>query len=108
SRAATRYHGRRAASSPASHLDPEVLHACCVYHTFEHNTMAYVRSRGNQLLIVRGERAPGTKNVQQRILATIYSRPEARAILGRGADGDAARRFRSLLEHRHAGVRFDW
>ncbi len=72
--------------------------------------MAYVRSRGNQLLIVRGERAPGTKNVQQRILATIYSRPEARAILGRGADADAAtaHRFRSLLEHRHAGVRFDW
>lgn len=42
--------------------------------------MPYVRVRGNQLAIVHGERAPGTQNVQQRILATIYSKPEALAI----------------------------
>lgn len=70
--------------------------------------MAYVRTRGNQLVIARGERAPGTKNVQQRILATIYSRPEALAILGRGDDSGLAQRFRSLVQSRHADVRFDW
>jgi tetratricopeptide (TPR) repeat protein len=70
--------------------------------------MAYVRTRGNQLVIARGERAPGTKNVQQRILATIYSRPEALAILGRGEDAGLAQRFRQLLQSRHANVPFDW
>lgn len=70
--------------------------------------MPYVRVRGNQLVIVHGERAAGTRNVQQRILATIYSKPEALAILGRGGDPDSARRFRSLLEHRHDDLSFDW
>ena len=70
--------------------------------------MAYVRVRGNQLAIVHGERAPGTRNVQQRILATIYSKPEALAILGRGGDADAAHRFRSLFEQRHDKLSFDW
>src|SRR5262245_26538087 len=70
--------------------------------------MPYVRARGSQVVIAHGERAPGTRNVQQRILATIYSKPEALAILGRGDDRDAAHRFRSLLEHRHEDIRFDW
>jgi tetratricopeptide (TPR) repeat protein len=70
--------------------------------------MPYVRTRGHQLAIVHGERAAGTRNVQQRILATIYSKPEALAILGRGGDPDSAQRFRSLLEHRHTDVSFDW
>jgi tetratricopeptide (TPR) repeat protein len=70
--------------------------------------MAYVRARGNQLVIAHGERAPGTKNVQQRILATIYSRPEALAILGRGGNADSTHRFRSLLQYRYADLQFDW
>ena len=70
--------------------------------------MPYVRARGNQLVIVHGERVAGTRNVVQHILATIYSKPEALAILGRGGDGDSAHRFRSLLEHRHDQLSFDW
>lgn len=68
--------------------------------------MAYVRARGNQVLIVQGERDAVTQKVAQRILFTIYSKAEAREALldmerGRG-------RFGSLLESAHPGLRFDW
>lgn len=69
--------------------------------------MAYVRRRGSQLAIVRGEREPGTGKVQQQILFTIYSKPEALAILGRGEPGEAER-FRSLLSHRYPGEKLAW
>jgi tetratricopeptide (TPR) repeat protein len=67
----------------------------------------YVRRRGNQLAIVHGEREPGTGNVQQRILFTIYSKSEALEILGRGGER-STRRFASLLEQRFPGLRFNW
>lgn len=69
--------------------------------------MAYVRRRGNQLAIVHGEREPDTGAVQQRILFTLYSRPEALEALGRGtkAGGD---RFRQLLEEQHPDLTFNW
>lgn len=69
--------------------------------------MAYVRRRGSQLAIVQGEREPGTGKVSQRILFTLYSKPEALEVLGRGKEGND-RLFRSLLETRYPGVRFDW
>lgn len=69
--------------------------------------MAYVRRRGNQLAIVRGVRSPETKKVEQQILFTLYSKGEALAALGKGADADASR-FRSLVEHANPDIRFDW
>ena len=69
--------------------------------------MAYVRRRGNQVAIVQGEREPGTGKVQQRILFTVYSKPEALEILGRGeAGGD--HRFKSLLESQFPELRLNW
>ena len=44
--------------------------------------MAYVRRRGNQVAVVHGEREPNTRAVQQQILFTLYSRPEALEALG--------------------------
>ncbi len=41
------------------------------------------------------------------MLFTIYSRAEAREVLGRGSQGSAGR-FRSLLEAAHPQLRFDW
>jgi tetratricopeptide (TPR) repeat protein len=70
--------------------------------------VAYVRRRGNQLAIVVGEREPSTKKVEQRVLFTLYSKPEALEMLGRGADPASAHRFEGLLEHAHPGQRFDW
>lgn len=69
--------------------------------------MAYVRQRGNQLAIVRGERDAETGKVEQQSLFTIYSRAEAREILGEGSAG-GERRFQSLLESHCPGIRFDW
>ena len=69
--------------------------------------MAYVRHRGNQLAIVHGEREPGNGRVSQRILFTLYSRPEALEVLGRGANG-GTERFRQLLERQHPDLRFNW
>ena len=44
--------------------------------------MPYVRKHGSQIAIVHGERDPETSQVQQRVLFTLYSRPEADAALG--------------------------
>jgi tetratricopeptide (TPR) repeat protein len=69
--------------------------------------MPYVRTHGNQLSIVHGEREPGTGKVGQRVLFTIYSKDEALEILGRGGpEGDA--RFQALLEDQFSDIRFDW
>lgn len=69
--------------------------------------MAYVRRRGNQLAIVRGEREPGTGKVQQRILFTIYSKAEALEILGR-AEGHGRWNFEALFRQQFPEVRVDW
>lgn len=70
--------------------------------------MAYLRRRGNQLVIVHGEREPGTGKVQQQILFTLYSKAEAREALGRGEDPQGAQRFRGLLEREYPQFTFDW
>lgn len=67
--------------------------------------MAYVRNHGNQLAIVHGERDPETRKVQQRVLFTICSKPEALAALGRGEDRWS---LEHMLEQRYPQIRFDW
>jgi len=67
--------------------------------------MAYVRNHGNQLAIVYGERDPETRKVQQRVLFTICSKPEALAALGRGEDRWS---LEHMLEQRYPQIRFDW
>jgi hypothetical protein len=69
--------------------------------------MPYVRTHGNQVAIVHGEREPGTGKVQQRVLFTIYSKDEALEILGRGGPGGDAR-FQALLEDQYSDIRFGW
>ena len=69
--------------------------------------MPYVRTHGNQLAIVHGEREPDTGKVRQRVLFTIYSKDEALEILGRGGPGGDAH-FQVLLEHQFSDIRFDW
>ena len=65
--------------------------------------MAYVRRHGKQLEVVHGERDLETGKVEQRVLFTFYSKPEALA-----AAGAESSRFRSLLEGHHPEIRFDW
>ncbi len=68
--------------------------------------MAYVRTRGNQLLIVHGVRDPKTKKVEQKILFTLYSQAEAKAVLGEGPKFSYS--FERLLEHEYPDLSFDW
>lgn len=68
--------------------------------------MAYVRTHGNQIAIVHGERDPETRKVQQRVLFSLYSRPEALAALGR--DGKRDWDLCHMLEVHYPTVRFDW
>ncbi len=71
--------------------------------------MAYVRTHGNQVAIVHGERDPESGKVQQRVLFTLYSRPEALAVLGCSQEGEDNRlNFEGLLELKHPAIRFDW
>jgi tetratricopeptide (TPR) repeat protein len=69
--------------------------------------MAYVRRRGNQLVIVHGEREPGTGKVQQRILFTIYSKAEALEVLGRG-ENHRRWDFEGLFEHQFPDIKVNW
>jgi len=69
--------------------------------------MPYVRKKGRQLVLVHGEREPQSGHVQQRVLFTIYSKPEALVILGK--DGErSARLFEDLVTQQHPELRFDW
>lgn len=68
--------------------------------------MAYVRRRGNQLVIVHGEREAGTGKVQQQILFTIYSKAEALDVLGRASPKGP--NFESLLRRQFPEVTFNW
>ncbi|MDD5307418.1 MAG: hypothetical protein PHU25_08865 [Deltaproteobacteria bacterium] len=66
-----------------------------------------MRKRGNQVVIVRGEREPGTGNVRQDILFTIFTKAEAKEAIGKGSP-HGAELLRSLLEDQYPDVRFDW
>jgi tetratricopeptide (TPR) repeat protein len=70
--------------------------------------MAYVRRRGHQIAIVTGGRNPETRKVEQRVLFTLYSKPEALEVLGRGGDARASGRFESLMKRQHPDITFDW
>jgi len=65
--------------------------------------MPYVRAKGNQVCVVHGERDPTTKQVQQRVLFTLYSQAEALAALGGGRD-----HFRRTVEAEHPDVKISW
>jgi tetratricopeptide (TPR) repeat protein len=68
--------------------------------------MPFVRKHGNQVSIVHGER-DATGAVQQRVLFSLYSRPEAEAAIGlRRTDPPLS--LELLLGSRHEGLRFDW
>lgn len=69
--------------------------------------MAYVRTRGDQLAIVHGQRDPDSGKVVQRILFTIYSKAEAREVLGRASRG-VSRQFSAGLEDQYPSIRFEW
>ncbi len=68
--------------------------------------MPYVRKHGNQVAIVHGER-DSTGTVQQRVLFTLYSKPEAEAAIGL-RQTDPPLWFEGLVGSRHEGIRFDW
>lgn len=68
--------------------------------------MPYVRKHGKQVAIVHGER-DATGAVQQQVLFSLYSKPEAEAALGERPT-DPPLSFRGLMESRHEGIRFDW
>ena len=68
--------------------------------------MAYVRTHGNQLAIVHGERDPETRKVQQRVLFSLYSKPEALAALGR--DEERGWNLEHMLRNQYPDLRFDW
>lgn len=69
--------------------------------------MPYVRKHGNQLAIVHGERDAETRQVQQRVVFALYSRPEAEAALGRRAT-EPPLSFQGIVESRNENLRFDW
>jgi tetratricopeptide (TPR) repeat protein len=69
--------------------------------------MPFVRRRGNQLVLAHAEREPGTGKVQQRILFTLYSRPEALEAVGKGSQ-EGRHTFRYLLADAFPKLRFDW
>ena len=69
--------------------------------------MAYIRRRGNQVVIVHGVREPETGKVQQQTLFTLYTKAEAREAIGKESPRGEGR-FRSYLKHQHPTIRFDW
>ncbi len=71
--------------------------------------MPYVRIRGSQLVLVHGARHPETKQVEQQILHTWYSRTEAEAaVAAAGRRATVEPILRAELELDHPGIRFDW
>ncbi|MDX1990173.1 MAG: hypothetical protein SFV17_26005 [Candidatus Obscuribacter sp.] len=69
--------------------------------------MPYVRSHGNQVVLVHGERDKLTGKVVQRKLFTLYSKVEAAAATGENNQADT-RYFRQLLEEANPDIKFDW
>lgn len=69
--------------------------------------MPYVRSHGNQVVIVHGERDKLTGKVNQRKLFTLYSKVEAAAAIGENNKEDS-NYFRQLLQNANPEIKFDW
>jgi len=69
--------------------------------------MPYVRTHGNQIAIVHGEREKESGNVQQRSLFTLYSKKEAAAAVGDGDPRDSTY-FQRLVEEANPQLRFNW
>lgn len=69
--------------------------------------MPYVRTHGNQVTIVHGERNKATSKVQQRTLFTFYSKKEAAAAIGDGDQKDSDY-FQYLLCDANPGLKFNW
>ncbi len=67
--------------------------------------MAYIRKRGNQLVIAHGKRA--SRKVTQQILFTIYSKAEALKILG-DKDKASSEHFMDFLNREYPMLKFNW
>ncbi len=69
--------------------------------------MAYLRQKGNQLIIVHGVRNRESGKVEQMTLFTFYSKAEALAALGKS---EAVKHFdfKSMVEAANPGIRFNW
>ncbi len=67
--------------------------------------MAYIRKRGNQLVIAQGKRIDG--KVEQQILFTIYSKAEALKIL-KDIDGSRPEHFKNFLKEEFPAIKFNW
>lgn len=65
--------------------------------------MAYIRTKGNQVLLVHGARHPDTGTVEQQTLFTFYTRAEVQAALG-----EHQRLFQDLVALEHPSLRLDW
>jgi len=65
--------------------------------------MAYVRKKGNQIVIVHGQRNPVTNSVEQQTLFVFYSKAETMA-----ATGKSKQMFRQFLEGEFPAIHFDW
>jgi tetratricopeptide (TPR) repeat protein len=63
--------------------------------------MAYVRTKGNQVLVVHGVRTDG--GVEQQTLFTFYTKAEIEAAIG-----EHHQLFRHMLESGHPTIRIDW
>jgi len=65
--------------------------------------MAYVRTKGNQVLLVHGVRSRDTGAVDQQTLFTFYTKAELQAAMG-----EHSKVFRDQLEADHPDLRFNW
>lgn len=69
--------------------------------------MPYVRTRGNQLLIVHGVRNKATRAVEQQILFTFYTKAEVLGATG-SPHHQTSQKFKELLESEYPSIKFDW
>lgn len=69
--------------------------------------MPFVRPRGQQISILHGFRNKKTGQVDQQVLFTFHSKPEAREAIGQGSPG-GAKTFQFLLEKQFPRIKFDW
>ncbi|MFW7378405.1 MAG: hypothetical protein ACOH5I_06345 [Oligoflexus sp.] len=67
--------------------------------------MAYVRQKGQQVVIVHGVREAG--KVTQKVLFTFYSKAEAFRAIGKGHKNQK-QMFQALLEEEYPNIRFNW
>jgi len=69
--------------------------------------MAYVRKKGNQVVIVHGERDPRTGKVSQRVLFAFYTKAEALKAIGKRNRNENLS-FRTFLETEYSELKFNW